>query len=228
MTVRDDVFFYPQTNTLRPRIAISACLAGETVRYDGASKPLNEGDFFEKHFQLVSVCPEVGAGLAVPRPPVQLVQTRQGVRALGRDDPSLDVSDALLAYRESSLGSLSEKAICGYIFKSRSPSCGLSSTPVFNKQGAEIALGSGIQASYFKQQMPWLVFREETQLNDIDARLHFLWLCKISSECQQAIERGELALFQRHYQKALPDNTPIAVTAREYRYQLIKALECQQ
>jgi uncharacterized protein YbbK (DUF523 family) len=228
MTVLELPFFYPETDMLKPCIAISACLAGEAVRYDGASKSLPDTDFFELHFQLLAVCPEVGAGLSVPRPPVQLVQTQQGVRALGRDDPSIDVSDTLIAYREHSLENLNSQAICGYIFKSRSPSCGLASTPVFNEQGAQVGLDSGLQASYFQQHMPWLVFREETQLNDVDARQHFLRLCKISSECQQAIERDELALFQRHYQKALPDNTPIAVTAREYRYQLIKTLERQQ
>ena len=102
MTVHELPFFYPETNTLKPCIAISACLAGEAVRYDGASKPLPDTDFFERHFQLISVCPEVGAGLSVPRPPVQLVQTQQGVRALGRDDPSIDVSNTLLADREHS------------------------------------------------------------------------------------------------------------------------------
>lgn len=225
MTFHKPPFFYPETDSLKPCIAISACLAGEAVRYDGASKPLPDTDFFELHFQLLAVCPEVGAGLSIPRPPIQLVQTRQGVRALGRDDPSIDVSETLLAYREHSLEQLNAQAICGYIFKSRSPSCGIKSTPLFSEQGAQVGLGSGLQASYFQQQMPWLVFREETQLTDTDSRLHFLWLCKISSECQQAIERDELALFQRHYPTALPDNTP---SPREYRYQLIKALERQQ
>jgi uncharacterized protein YbbK (DUF523 family) len=225
MTFHELPFFYPETDTLKPCIAISACLAGEAVRYDGASKPLPDTDFFEEKFQLISVCPEVGAGLPVPRPPVQLVQTQQGVRALGRDDPSIDVSDALLAYRESSLKRLSKEAICGYIFKSRSPSCGLTSTPVFNEDGVQTGLGSGIQASYFEQQMPWLVFREETQLDDIDSRRHFLWLCKISSECQQAIERNQLPSFHRHYQTVLSGKFPATINDKEYRCQFINALE---
>jgi uncharacterized protein YbbK (DUF523 family) len=225
MTFHKLPFCYPETDTLKPRIAISACLAGEVVRYDGASKPLVDSDFFEQHFQLIPICPEVGAGLQVPRPPVQLVQTRQGVRAKGRDDPSIDVTDVLLAYREISLKKLSKEAICGYIFKSRSPSCGLTSTPIFNEDGVQTGLGSGIQASYFQQQMPWLVLREETQLDDIDVRLHFLWLCKISSECQQAIERKQLPSFHRHYQTALPGKPSISMTSKEYRAQLIEALD---
>ncbi len=55
------------------KIGISRCLLGQRVRYDGAdkySRICNE-DLAER-FELVSVCPEVDAGLTVPRPPVEL------------------------------------------------------------------------------------------------------------------------------------------------------------
>lgn len=221
-------FFYPDTHTLKPRIAISACLAGQQVRYDGASKSLPEMDLFEQQFQLVAICPEVGAGLGVPRPPVQLVQTALGLRALGRDDASLDVSDHLIAYRQSSCSDLSAQPISGYIFKSRSPSCGLHSTPVFDDKGQLLHLSSGLQADYFQRQMPWLVFREETQLLETSACQHFLWLCKVNSECQQAIERDELPGLQLHYANALPSiaaNIDITVDANTYRCRLLEQLD---
>jgi uncharacterized protein YbbK (DUF523 family) len=185
-------------------------------------------DFFEQQFQLVAICPEVGAGLGVPRPPVQLVQTALGLRALGRDEASLDVSGHLIAYRQSSCSDLSAQLISGYIFKSRSPSCGLHSTPVFDDKGQLLHLSSGLQADYFQRQMPWLVFREETQLLETNACQHFLWLCKVNSECQQAIERDELPGFQLHYANALPSiaaNIDITVDANTYRCRLLKQLD---
>ena len=60
----------------KPPIGVSRCLLGDAVRYDGESKANDTvieqlGDLFE----LVPVCPEVEAGLTVPRPPVQLTDS---------------------------------------------------------------------------------------------------------------------------------------------------------
>ena len=57
------------------RILVSSCLAGRPVRYDGAAKPV-EGDLFERwraEGRLVPFCPEISGGLAVPRPPAEIV-----------------------------------------------------------------------------------------------------------------------------------------------------------
>ncbi|MDA3870317.1 MAG: DUF523 domain-containing protein, partial [Gammaproteobacteria bacterium] len=59
--------------TSNPKIGISRCLLGDPVRYDGQSKPRTTAiDQLADHFQLIAICPEVEAGLPIPRPPVQL------------------------------------------------------------------------------------------------------------------------------------------------------------
>ncbi|TYK46328.1 DUF523 domain-containing protein [Actinomadura decatromicini] len=57
------------------RILVSSCLVGRRVRYDGAAKPVGGGLFerWRAEGRLVPFCPEVSGGLAVPRPPAEIV-----------------------------------------------------------------------------------------------------------------------------------------------------------
>ena len=193
-------FFLSATELGKPAVAISACLTGEAVRYDGRDNLLETtSTLLSSHLNLLTICPEVGAGLSVPRPPVQLVRTQKGIEVIGRDDKTLNVTAALSAFRQQSLEQV-DKQLCGYIFKSRSPSCGLNSSPVFNQQGQPIGLSSGVQASYFQQQMPWLVFAEETQLQSEQQCQQFIMRCLITQDIQKGSEQTSLIAVHRHYQ----------------------------
>lgn len=128
-------------------IAVSSCLLGERVRYDGEQKYSKDVEQLRSmDIDLVSICPEVGIGLGVPRPPVQVVQIDNQFKVLGVDNPEQEITPALIAYAKNVLNQYTE--LCGYIFKSGSPSCGVSDTPVFSSQGIEVARGSGVFARY--------------------------------------------------------------------------------
>jgi len=123
-------------------IGVSRCLLGDIVRYDGVSKA--SSTVIKKlgaQFELYAVCPEVEAGLSVPRPPVQLTGNIEQPRMTGRDDPALDITELLMARSKQIADKLS--TIRGYVFKSRSPSCGLHSTPVYinNQPATETSRG---------------------------------------------------------------------------------------
>ena len=65
------------------RIGISACLLGESVRFDGGHKRdsfLTET--FGRFVEWVPVCPEVECGLGTPREAMRLVRGDPGVRLL--------------------------------------------------------------------------------------------------------------------------------------------------
>ena len=114
----------------KPPIGVSRCLLGDAVRYDGDSKPHHIViEQLSELFTLVPVCPEVEAGFGVPRPPVQLTGSIEQPRMTGRDDRERDVTGLMQAYCSTRPAELAE--LCGFVFKSRSPSCGLHSTPVF-------------------------------------------------------------------------------------------------
>ncbi len=157
----------------RPLVAISSCLLGENVRYDGGHKrdPCI-AQYLSAHVDWKPVCPEVGAGLGVPRPALQLVGAEDRPAALGVENSSLEVSAALLEYAQRMLPEL--QAVSGYIFKSRSPSCGLADTPLFDSEGHRQALTAGLYARVIVATLPGLPVIDEQQLRDAGRRTRFL------------------------------------------------------
>lgn len=118
----------------KPRIAVSACLIGQEVRFNGghkASRLCNE--VLSEHFDLVPVCPEVAIGLGVPRAPIRLVGDPADPQAVCSRDPGLDLSGPLRAYGQQMAKDLDD--ICGYIFMHKSPSCGLERVKVYQANG---------------------------------------------------------------------------------------------
>lgn len=156
----------------RPCIGVSSCLLGQRVRYDGGHK--RDGFVVEElgaRFELLPICPEVAIGLGVPRPPIQLLLEADGIHARGVQDPGLDVTDRLRAYARLVLPDLAR--LCGYVFKARSPSCGIDSTPLF-VAGEAPRLASGLFAAAVQAALPGLPLVQEDQLQDPALRARFL------------------------------------------------------
>ena len=58
----------------KPKIAISACLMGLDVRYNGGHKESRLcSRTLTDYFDFIPVCPEVAIGLGIPRQPIRLV-----------------------------------------------------------------------------------------------------------------------------------------------------------
>jgi len=149
----------------RPRIAVSSCLLGNPVRYDGTDK--FNGLICKqlaKQFELVAICPEVDAGLGLPRPPVRLTGNPRQPLALGVEDATLDVTTTLTRFTLSWLAQA--KNISGLILKSRSPSCGLRDTPVFDPDGEIQSRGPGLFSQIVIQHCPQLPMDDEIRLAD--------------------------------------------------------------
>ncbi len=119
------------TSSRRIPVAISACLLGQPVRYDGGNKLQSQliGKL-HKRFVLIPICPEVAIGLGVPRPPIQLVLDRSAIRARSVQEPSVDVTALLESYGRDIATTRTD--LCGYVLKARSPSCGTGSVPLFD------------------------------------------------------------------------------------------------
>jgi len=152
-------------NNKKPLVGISRCLLGDAVRYDGQSKA-NQIilEQLAPVFKFVPVCPEVEAGLSVPRPPVQLTGSIENPRLIGRDDASIDVTDIMQRYCETKPAALSQ--LSGFIFKNRSPSCGLGSAPVFIHGRCVSETGRGVFAKALHNRYPELPVIEDSQLTD--------------------------------------------------------------
>lgn len=159
--------------TGRPVIGISACLVGERVRYDGGDKlDRRLCDLLARDFELFPVCPEVLAGLGVPRPPVQLVGDPARPHALGVEDVSLDVTERLEAAARWAMPELAH--LSGFVCKARSPSCGLNTTPLYDKTGAPQATVSGLFVRILQEHYPRLPLEDEAGIDDPQRRRAFL------------------------------------------------------
>ncbi len=157
----------------KPLIGVSQCLLGDTVRYDG--KPRANQIILEQLaplFEFVPVCPEVEAGLSIPRPPVQLTGSIENPRLIGRDDAAIDVTDIMHRYCESKPAELAHLA--GFIFKSRSPSCGLNSAPVFVDGQCISENNRGVFARRLCAVYPELPVIEDCALDNPALLQHFI------------------------------------------------------
>src|SRR4051794_25387356 len=120
----------PPSKDSLANVGISACLAGEYVRYDGGHKynaniVENLGRFFT-----FPVCPEVGCGLPVPREPMRLEGDPADPRLITvktRQDLTAQMTECC----QNKLADLAKEKLSGFIFKSRSPSSGLRDVPVY-------------------------------------------------------------------------------------------------
>ena len=149
----------------KPLIGISSCLTGQKVRYDGHHK-FNRliHDRIAPQATLLPICPEAAIGMGIPRPPIQIRQTTNGLIATGRDNPGINVTAPLTHFADTLHKVYPE--LCGYIFQSRSPSCGYNTTPIFNEQGKEIGIGSGLVAQRLAETCPDLPIVNDTDLTD--------------------------------------------------------------
>lgn len=157
----------------KPLVGVSRCLLGDAVRYDGRSKPdAVVIEQLSEIFELVAICPEVEAGIGIPRPPVQLTGSIEAPRMTGRDDPAIDVSDQLQAFCKQRIPELG--LLAGFIFKSRSPSCGLASTPIFIDGECVTESADGVFARTIKEHYTHIAMIDEVGLCDTVLREDFI------------------------------------------------------
>jgi uncharacterized protein YbbK (DUF523 family) len=109
----------------RMMFVVSACLAGERCRYDGSAKTCRKVVDLTRKGEAIPVCPEVLAGLPVPREPAELVDGRV-ITGSGRD-ATADYMRGAERGLKVALAAHCTKAI----LKSRSPSCGTNPDGVF-------------------------------------------------------------------------------------------------
>lgn len=155
------------------KIGVSACLLGERVRYDGGHKLDHYiTDTLGKYFTFVPVCPEVGCGLPTPREAMQLEGDPAAPRLMTRLS-RVDKTEQMLEYCASKAGELEQEGLCGFIFKERSPSCGLSAVPLHG-HGSSETLTTGLFAKKIACNFPLIPLVEAERLNDPAIREDFI------------------------------------------------------
>jgi len=146
------------------KIAVSACLLGKNVRYDGKNKYVDLDKYFDSNrYQLCGICPEVEMGMSIPREPIQIIQNNNGIKLVNVENQNIDHSETMTQWFQNSLCAL--KKYQGFILKSKSPSCGNQTTIHYSFNNHQ-NLSDGYFVLLLKQQInnP-LIIDENSLLN---------------------------------------------------------------
>ncbi len=149
------------------KILISACLAGDRVRYDDKRVPFKD-DILRKWAVkglLVKVCPEVSGGLKIPRPMAQIVNGKglDVLKGIAKviDIDGLDVTLSFVKGAEYALSLVEKYDIQIAILKEKSPSCGVHHI----YDNLNIVPGSGVTTALLKQN--GIKVFSENELNQV-------------------------------------------------------------
>ncbi|MCB5234195.1 MAG: DUF523 domain-containing protein [Candidatus Cloacimonetes bacterium] len=167
-----------KTKNKLPRLGVSACLLGHRVRYDGKDKAFPQiARELENSFELIAYCPEHGAGLPVPRPPMQLYIGETRPLLLVVQDKT-DLGALLSEYIAHIIADIKARDICGVILKSKSPSCGLRTTPLYDLD--DTASGeyiSGLFAQALLDELPDMPLIDENDFLKEELRKDYIQRC---------------------------------------------------
>lgn len=156
------------------KIGISRCLLGDKVRYDGNH---SHDRYLTQTLSLfvtyVPVCPEVECGMSTPREAVRLTGDPENPR-LVTQKTGVDKTDQMKSWIEKRLKELEKEDLCGFIFKSKSPSSGLYRIRVYGDDGKVRKNGSGLFAKAFCEHFPRVPVEESGRLNDPKLRELFI------------------------------------------------------
>jgi uncharacterized protein YbgA (DUF1722 family)/uncharacterized protein YbbK (DUF523 family) len=156
----------------RPLVAVSSCLLGELVRYNGGhSRDRFLTDALDPYVDWIRICPEMEAGLGTPRETLRLEAADDGPRLRTRAT-HVDLTDRMRALAAERAAALD---VDGYVFKAKSPTCGIHGVPVYRADGTPAdRRNRGLFAETIIAAHPLLPVEDEGRLHDALLRESFV------------------------------------------------------
>jgi uncharacterized protein YbgA (DUF1722 family)/uncharacterized protein YbbK (DUF523 family) len=155
-------------------LGISTCLLGENVRYNGGhSLDHFLRDTLGKYVGYVPVCPEVECGFGIPRETFRLTGDPKQPR-LVTSKTGVDHTDRMEAWAKKRVSEIESEDLCGFIFKSDSPSSGMERVRVYDYNGVPSKVGVGVFARIFMEHFPLTPVEEDGRLHDPILRENFI------------------------------------------------------
>ena len=156
------------------KIGVSSCLLGNKVRYDGGHKHDRYlTGSLARYWEFVPVCPEVECGLPIPREAMRLVGSPEAPRLVTRKS-LIDHTDRMTTWARKRVKELENEDLCGFIFKSKSPSSGMERVKIYGKNNMPQPVGVGLFAKAFMEYFPLIPTEEEGRLHDPILRENFI------------------------------------------------------
>jgi uncharacterized protein YbgA (DUF1722 family) len=151
----------------------------------------------------VPYCPEVSMGLGTPREPIRLTADGRLVNRSGTADHT-GLMEAL---------PLPEADLDGYVFKAKSPSCGIRAIPRYRPDGTVAGhAGRGLYAARVLSAFPLLAVEDEGRLNDGGLREAFCERIFAAARLRElfsaAWSAGDLVAFHARHKLQLLAHDP--------------------
>ena len=183
------------------RIAISQCLLGKNVRYDGGHK-LDRYlvGSYSAYFEWVSFCPEAESGMGIPREAMRLEGDPKAPRLMTRNS-RIDKTEQLLTWTLPRVQQMANENLCGVIFKKGSPSCGLYGMKPLTDKGMPGESGPGLFAREVVKQHPYLPMEEEGRLQDPTLREIFVEKVFVFGRWKDLLKNPSLSNFTLFHQR---------------------------
>ena len=198
-----------------PKIAVSACLLGEQVRYNGGHCNHRLLQSVSKNIETIPICPEVGIGMGTPRPTIRLVHEDEKIHLI-EPKSGTDYTEDMMNWSELQSDFLLKQRISGIILKKDSPSCGLERVKVYHN-GNPRKEGQGVFAMVFTSLNPQIPAIEEGRLNDAVQMENFFARVGMMHRWWERDEQGwtlsSLQQFHSEHKLLLQSRSPNAPAA---------------
>jgi uncharacterized protein YbgA (DUF1722 family)/uncharacterized protein YbbK (DUF523 family) len=185
---------------IKPKIGISRCLLGENVRYNGGHKLdhyIKEtlGEFVE----FIPICPEVEAGLGVPRESLELNEVESDIRLIGKNSRE-DYTDKIDSWLDRKIPEIDSWDLCGFILKSKSPSCGIYRTRLYRESKPPSLNSRGLFAKRLIESYPTHLVEEEGRLHDPIIRDNFIERVFINLRWREFVKEPSVSKLMKFHQ----------------------------
>jgi uncharacterized protein YbgA (DUF1722 family)/uncharacterized protein YbbK (DUF523 family) len=157
----------------RPYLISSKCIGFEPCRYNGLMITSSIVEKLREYAEFIPVCPEVGIGLGVPRDPVRVVDTGNGLE-LFQPATGKKFAQKMKLFSDSFLNSV--KTVDGFILKNKSPSCGVKAINVYTsfQDSRPRKDGVGLFAKNVIKKFSNIPVEDEGRLRNLFIRENFL------------------------------------------------------
>ncbi len=128
---------------MKPKCAISACLLGNKCRYDGRENYDPKLLSLLQGYELIAFCPEDFC-FGTPRPTMDLIKEEEDIKAIS-NLTGADLSPPIKEYAKAFFNNHPDIKL--FVGKDRSPSCGVKSAKIYDKEKNLISSkGTGLMA----------------------------------------------------------------------------------
>lgn len=142
---------------MKKKVIISSCLLGELCRYDGKMKKVSGVTLAFKDYDIIPFCPESPL-FGVPRQKIDVVEI-DGKNRIITNQTNEDVTAKLQKYINEFIDK--NPKVDKIVLKSKSPSCGVGTTPILNREKEIITYGNGVAGNIMLKKYPNIKIDDE-------------------------------------------------------------------